>query len=93
MLIRILSDLHLERNYFEYSNCNEDVIILAGDIATAATHDTFEEFIISIPNIIKIIFIPGNHEYYHGVVSREKEFFKRMQDTYNNFKKDLIIEV
>ena len=74
MKLRILSDLHLEQNYFEYSYLGEDIVVLAGDIATANTHDVFEDFIRDIPSNIKIIFITGNHEFYYGIVLKENEF-------------------
>lgn len=86
MKLRILSDLHLEHNYFEYSYCGEDVVILAGDISTASNHDIFKYFIKDIPNTVKIIFIAGNHEFYHGIVSEEKSFYRSIEKEYTNFK-------
>jgi len=85
MKLRILSDLHLEQNYFEYSYLGEDIVVLAGDIATAKTHDVFEDFIRDIPSNIKIIFITGNHEFYYGIVLKENEFYKQVSKKYENF--------
>jgi Icc-related predicted phosphoesterase len=59
MKLRILADLHLEFNEFEYKNIGEDLLILAGDthvgtkgIAWAKTLDT------------PVLYVLGNHEYY-----------------------------
>lgn len=71
MKIRILSDLHHEfyrqdkwRSQPWMVNSGEDVLVLAGDIASGSTNvmKTLNEFKgLGIP---KIIYVPGNHEYY-----------------------------
>lgn len=69
MRIRLLSDLHTEfkpdpqaQQYFEYQD--EDVLILAGDIASGSTNavDQIKKF--RRAGFKDIIFVPGNHEYY-----------------------------
>lgn len=71
MKIRILSDLHHEfyrqdkwRSQPWMVNSGEDVLVLAGDIASGSTNvmNTLKQFKdLGIP---RIIYVPGNHEYY-----------------------------
>jgi predicted phosphodiesterase len=64
MEIRVLSDLHLEFGEFDYEYLGEDVVVLAGDIHVKWNA---KEFILSIlENPVKVIYVPGNHEYYGG---------------------------
>lgn len=69
MKIRLLSDLHTEFNksyasqqYMEYQG--EDVLVLAGDIASGSTNsfEVIKRF--RQQGFKEIIFVPGNHEYY-----------------------------
>lgn len=69
MKIRLLSDLHTEfrlpyktHEMTEYRG--EDVLVLAGDIASGSTNtmDVIKHFLdCGFP---KVIYVPGNHEYY-----------------------------
>ena len=69
MKIRLLSDLHTEfrlpyktHPMSEYRG--EDVLVLAGDIASGATNtmDVIKHFLDQ--GFPKVIYVPGNHEYY-----------------------------
>lgn len=69
MKIRLLSDLHTEfrpdiseQKYLEY--CGEDVLVLAGDIASGSTNtfDVIKKF--KKAGFPEIVFVSGNHEYY-----------------------------
>lgn len=69
MKIRLLSDLHTEfrpdpafQDYYKYEG--EDVLVLAGDIASGSTNtfDVVKKF--KKAGFPEIIVIPGNHEYY-----------------------------
>lgn len=69
MKIRLLSDLHTEfrlpyktADFAEY--CGEDVLVLAGDIASGSTNtmDVIKFFLDQ--GFPKVIYVPGNHEYY-----------------------------
>ena len=68
MKLLILSDLHLEFGTFRVPEVEVDAVILAGDIATspakalrwAQRPGNFGE--------TPIIFVPGNHEFYGGVM-------------------------
>lgn len=72
MKIKLLSDLHLEGRTGYYKTqqpwakySQEDVLVLAGDIAVGATAvaqalDYFKQ-----QGFEQIVYVPGNHEYYH----------------------------
>ena len=69
MKIRLLSDLHTEfrlpyKTHAMSEYCGEDVLVLAGDIASGATNtmDVIKFFLDQgFPNVV---YVPGNHEYY-----------------------------
>jgi len=86
MLLRIVSDLHLDIEYKELSilpDEDKQVLILAGDIASNI--DLFDEFLLDVVYRFKqIIIIYGNHEYYgHNVEARKNELFELCTD-YSN---------
>lgn len=69
MRIKLLSDLHHEfqpgsqsQEYFQYTG--EDVLVLAGDIASGSTNtmDVIKKF--KNAGYEHIVYVPGNHEYY-----------------------------
>jgi predicted phosphodiesterase len=71
MKIRLLSDLHTEfrlpyktASFAEYRG--EDVLVLAGDIASGSTNtmDVIKFFLKQ--GFPQIVYVPGNHEYYGG---------------------------
>jgi predicted phosphohydrolase len=64
MLVKLVSDLHLGYKYpeYRYVDHGESVLILAGDISTGMKGiEWAEEY---IPKHIKVLYVPGNHEYY-----------------------------
>jgi predicted phosphodiesterase len=69
MKIRLLSDLHTEfrlpyKTHAMSEYHGEDVLVLAGDIASGATNtmDVIKHFLdCGFPNVV---YVPGNHEYY-----------------------------
>ncbi len=70
MKLLVLSDLHLEFAQFRVPDVEFDVVVLAGDIAVPASKVPFwacrsANFGESTP----IVFVPGNHEFYGGVMS------------------------
>ena len=70
MKLLVLSDLHLEFGQFRVPDVAFDVVILAGDIAVPASKVPFwacrsTNFGESTP----VVFVPGNHEFYNGVMS------------------------
>ncbi len=61
MKIRVLTDLHLEFAGWRPPPCDEDVVVLAGDVAEGRAGIPWaREYFRDRP----IIYIPGNHEYY-----------------------------
>jgi predicted phosphodiesterase len=80
MKIRLLSDLHHEffrtksmftETFMEYNG--EDVLVLAGDIAVGASNvaHVFDEFLAR--GFPKIVFVPGNHEFYGTSIEKFNE--------------------
>lgn len=69
MIIRYLSDLHLEVGSFILPEMLDDSIttlVLAGDICTVYKYKKLENFLINCSNQFKeVIYIAGNHEFYH----------------------------
>lgn len=70
MKLRILSDLHIEFHPFEIppeSQDNDTVLILAGDIGVVHRRAELESFLRQAAARFRaVIYVMGNHEYYHG---------------------------
>lgn len=63
MLVKLLSDLHLHANNpSRYVDHGEYVCVLAGDISEGM-HGV-EWAVARIPQHIRVLYVPGNHEYY-----------------------------
>ncbi len=60
MKIRLLSDLHLEHKSLPISQGGEDVVVLAGDIATGINGIEWAKRTFTVP----VIYVAGNHEFY-----------------------------
>lgn len=61
MKIRVLSDLHLEFSNWSPPPCDEDVVVLAGDIHEGHAGIAWaRKYFGARP----IVYVPGNHEYY-----------------------------
>ena len=78
MKLLVLSDLHLEFGQFRVPDVDFDVVLLAGDIAVPASKVPFwacrsTNFGESTP----IIFVPGNHEFYGGVMSSTRMLLRQ----------------
>lgn len=67
MKIKVLSDIHLEKNDFEYEHHGEDVVCLVGDIGEGILGALWALKNITVP----IIYVAGNHEYYSGLSFEE----------------------
>jgi len=78
MLIRPVSDLHLEFSYGnmrlnELPTDKDTVLILAGDIGLASKPHTYMDFFHDKANRFRdVIYIMGNHEHYKGSFSCSK---------------------
>jgi predicted phosphodiesterase len=64
MRIQVLSDLHIEFGPFQCPSVGADVIVLAGDIGTG-TEGVEEAISLSESIQTPIVYVPGNHEFYH----------------------------
>jgi len=91
-MIRILSDLHLEAHpsYVPTVMKNEkkQTLVLAGDIAPYVTLDDYfrDSFFAPLSERFKhIIFVPGNHEYYHGDINKGDEKITSYLSEWKNF--------
>lgn len=62
MRLHILSDLHTEIAPYDARNIECDVVVLSGDIGNGAKGIKWAR---SVWADKKIIYVPGNHEYYH----------------------------
>jgi predicted phosphodiesterase len=70
MKIHILSDLHTEFSDFDPPETDADVVVLAGDIGVGKAG--VEWAVRQFPDK-PIIYVPGNHEYYHHDISITQE--------------------
>lgn len=84
MKIQIVSDLHLEfgkleENYKKICDAEADILILAGDISS---HDAIVDDVLRLQEDSgkRIIFVPGNHEYYGSTRKRLDKEMLLMED-------------
>lgn len=80
MIIKLISDLHLELSDFSISHSNEDILILAGDISSNSkdTLDLISYYLLSNTSS-QIIYILGNHDYYNKSIDETITFWKNIQ--------------
>ena len=89
MKIRVMSDLHLEfgwKNTFQIPDIRDDtVLVLAGDITVWTTYpERLLKLLRTYHTMFKrIIFVPGNHEYYHHGEIEDIE--DEMMDAFTEF--------
>jgi predicted phosphodiesterase len=75
MKIHVLSDLHIEFGNFDVPNTDADIVILAGDIHVGTKGVEWASKAIKGKEVIYVV---GNHEYYHGALPKLTEKLKRM---------------
>ena len=80
MFVRLLSDLHLEGFKFEYQHAGEDVLVLAGDIHT---RNRLHLFLDQVPEHIPVLFVAGNHEFYHSDFDNVIQYHRGLESRYN----------
>jgi len=91
MKIQVLSDLHIEFNRYQrdVDICVDvDVVVLAGDIGVDPEY-TFN-WIFDNCRHKEVVFVPGNHEYYHNIIgvvnclykqyAKENDWFHYLQN-------------
>ena len=90
MKIQVLSDLHLEvlsnraRKLSHSENEMATVLILAGDICELNYTDLLTAFLADVASrFYQVIYVPGNHEYYHGALS-DDVLGKKICDAWDN---------
>ena len=83
--IAIHSDLHLEFRRFVPDITDADVVILAGDISNNIQDIEWLYNKLQQQASIPVLFIPGNHEYYHNDFDEMNLFFKDLDAKYQNF--------
>lgn len=80
MKLRIISDCHLEfgnLNFPEMPDEKNQILILAGDIGIVNKPYTIKFFLEEMSERFKyVLFVLGNHEFYHGSLIRTPEKFK-----------------
>ena len=80
MKIRLLSDLHLEFANWRPPPCDEDVVILAGDIAEGRSGIAWaRKYFHDKP----VLYIPGNHEYYGRDIDELRESLRASGRTHD----------
>ena len=93
MKIKYMSDLHLEFqgkdtpfNIIPSSDDGDTILVLAGDIGVFVNPDTYVPFITEWAGMFKaVIYVPGNHEYYHGCITDAANVVKEIFNTnFNN---------
>jgi predicted phosphohydrolase len=86
--VRLLSDLHLEFSNFKLENTgNADVLILAGDICPIIDIDNYLSFFDRCNQLFAhVLYVPGNHEYYHNTMETAVTDLKRELSIFPNIK-------
>ncbi len=80
MKLRVLSDLHLEFSNWRPPQADEDVVVLAGDIAEGRAGIAWaRKYFRDRP----IIYIPGNHEYYGRDIDELREGLRESGRTHD----------
>lgn len=80
MLVKLLSDLHMEGDKFKYEQHGEEAVILAGDIHT---QNRLHLLLDQIPPYIQVFFVAGNHEYYRQTFEEVNEYLEGLEQKYN----------
>lgn len=89
MFIRPISDIHNEFSIYNLPPAETDskaVLILAGDIALAdSVNSTLVPFLDSVTDrFTDILYIPGNHEFYHSSLARGDDKLEAACKRYSN---------
>jgi len=88
MKLHILNDLHVEFGDFTVPETDADVIIMAGDIGVGMGGLAW----IDSQNLGKpVIYIPGNHEFYHHDISMVDELKAKAPDNVHVLNQDVAV--
>lgn len=108
MKIAIASDLHLEFGQeISFDGVTADVLVLAGDVIVAAAlagesarHLSMTELYTTVignacKNFKKVVYIMGNHEFYHSTLEETKGLVENFMSQWDNlvFLDDSVVEI
>jgi predicted phosphodiesterase len=90
MKIALVSDVHTEhypsdmgrKILQKISKTNADVLVVAGDLST--TQYIKYAFSILCDNFENVIFVPGNHEYYHSSIKQTNDILEECSNKHKN---------
>jgi predicted phosphohydrolase len=88
MKLHILNDLHIEFEDFEPPATDADVVILAGDIGVGMEGLRWAES--RLPDKL-VIYVPGNHEFYHYDITLIEELKGQSSDNIHVLNDDQVI--
>lgn len=85
MKVSIFSDLHTEfdkkinEGMFEYAGANSDIVLLCGDIVDATKYYNLAVIRAFIPSHVPVLFVPGNHEFYHAThIKKQRQLMRKI---------------
>ena len=85
MKIRLLSDFHLEFSGFEYVWQVEDDLVHAGDIIDGNNFQRLNYWLDTIPDSVSVVYVPGNHEFYHTSIEAGLERLAELAQQRDSF--------
>ena len=88
MKIQILSDLHIEFGEFVVPRTDADLVVFAGDIGVGTKG---LEWIIKQDLDVPLIYVLGNHEYYHHDLDLVREIKKQAEGKVHVLDRDTIV--
>lgn len=93
MNIALVSDLHLEFEDYVVPHCSAEVLVLAGDVCVVSAlnnpqHKLYQRFHGFFKRVSQqfnhVVYVLGNHEFYHGDFDLSIAELKRSMQQYNN---------
>ncbi len=82
MLVKLLSDLHIEAAPFKYVDHGEQVLVLAGDIGEGERGLAWAWQ--NVPDHIRVLYVPGNHCYYSNDYTKLNAKFRKWNRANNH---------
>lgn len=84
MRIQIVADLHLEFDLYPVEIVDDaDVLVIAGDFASAKLLGKLEDFVKSVEK--PVLFVAGNHEYYDGTFEKVNGKLEKLESQHSVF--------
>lgn len=92
MKFAVTSDLHLEFKEVNITKVDADTLVLAGDICVAARIDKnsvdgkrIKDFFDDVTRkYANVVYVAGNHEYYHGNLHKTEDILAELASRYSN---------